>query len=112
MCDLTVEFKNFTTQDFTLVWLVKEIEPKEGYGENLPVVSAEERSTATLFIGEEEMRNHLNLQQRLFRQALKKSFQNVKSVTITDGSNVLVRKISFNKHSLGKGLGVLDHTSM
>lgn len=35
--------------------------------------------------GEGTGRNHLNLQQRLFRQALKKSFQNVKMGTTTEG---------------------------
>lgn len=46
-----------------------------------------------LGIGEEETRrNHLNLQQRLFRQALKKSFQNVRTGTTTEGLNVLCQE--------------------
>lgn len=45
----------------------------------------EDELLSTIIVGEEAVRNHLNLQQWLFRQALKKSFQNVKMGTPTEG---------------------------
>lgn len=77
---------NFYLLRFHTSLVSTEIDPKE---RNFQSYLQKEDQQLILGIGEEEARsNHLNLQQRLFRQALKKNFQNVKTRTTTEGLNV------------------------